>query len=92
MPNEQTYSDHSSEESSSPQKPITEGHQPETLIKGHQPIPLGDIFTGGYKPDISNLSPQNPPQGGSGVPPVQPSGESGRGGESGGESGGASDE
>jgi hypothetical protein len=30
-----------------------------------------DRISGGYQPDISNLNPQNPPQGGSGVPPIQ---------------------
>ncbi len=95
MPDKETNSDQSSEQSTSPQKPIAEGHQPENFIKGHQPVPLGDIFTGGYKPNISNLNPQNPPQGGSGVPPVQSSGKTSGGAEtggsesSGGESGGS---
>jgi hypothetical protein len=28
-------------------------------------------LTGGYQPTSSNLDPQNPPQGGSGVPPAE---------------------
>lgn len=93
MPDEQTNSDQGSEKPSAPQKPITEGHQPYTWIKGHQPVPLGDIITGGYKPDISNLNPQNPPQGGSGVPPASSSPQNSGGGESGGgETGGGAEE
>ncbi len=93
MPDEEINPDQGSEQSSSPPKSITEGHQPEPLLKGHQPIPFGDIFTGGHKPDISNLNPLNAPQGGSGVPPVESSGESGGDSDrSDAQSGGSSDE
>ncbi len=53
--------------------PLTEGHRPEVITKGYQASQIGDLIAGGYKPDISLLNPQNPPQGGSGVPPIQAS-------------------
>jgi len=88
MSDEQT--NQSSEETSASQKPLNEGHQPVVLIKGHQPVPMGDLIIGGYAPEISNLNPQNPPQGGSGVPAAQSSPQNSGGGDTGGgDSGGA---
>jgi hypothetical protein len=69
-------------ESQPEQFPLTEGHMPIDMLKGHQAIqfgqqPLNDIITRGYSPEMANLSPSSPPQGGSGVPSapieIQPS-------------------
>jgi len=85
MTDEQSTSSQSTEKAPEPAPtkttPLTEGQQPEPLVKGHQPVefsqqPADQIFTGGYKPVMATSTPLNPPQGGSGVPPVQSNADS----------------
>jgi len=75
MANEDAKPDQSTSVSKPNQVPLNEGNQPLEIIKGHQPIefgqqPAGDTIVRGYSPEIVNLSPSTPPQGGSGVPPA----------------------
>ena len=73
MSEDQANSQEESQPTSENNGPIEKGHQP---YKGYQPERANqqlvrDRFTGGYTPEISNLNPMNPPQGGSGVPPIE---------------------
>ena len=70
MTDENTKANQSSKQETVTKKTITEGHQPKTIKKGHQPAkPLGNL-TAGHQPPKSTLDSNNPPDGGSGVPPV----------------------
>ena len=54
------------------QKTIIEGYQPIQIEKGYQPAHDKSNLTAGYQPNQGNLNPNNPPRGGSGVPPLVP--------------------